>query len=90
MAAYDAEGLGTKKIHLTQAARRLRVTLKTVRSLVARGTLPAEQIVDCAPWLISVEALESTPMKQAMARIRRRRQPMGIFDERQQSMFSDT
>jgi excisionase family DNA binding protein len=75
---------------LQQAAKRLQVSAPAVRRLIARGALPARQIVNCAPWQIPAEALASESVKQELSRIGQRRGIGTLKDDRQQEIFSDT
>src|SRR5207248_296065 len=43
------------KITLKEAARRLQVSEGSVRQMILEKTLPATQVVECAPWEIPVE-----------------------------------
>jgi DNA invertase Pin-like site-specific DNA recombinase len=75
---------------LQRAAKRLQVSAPAVRRLIARGALPARQIVNCAPWQIPEEALDSEAVKQALERIGQRQGVRTLKDNRQQQIFSDT
>lgn len=82
-------GAGRSTMTLQQAARRVQVGIPTLRRLIARRIVPAQQVVAFGPWQIAEEALDSEPVKRALARIRRR-QNRNYSDERQQHIFSDT
>jgi hypothetical protein len=77
-------------ITLQQAAKRLQVSPPAVRRLIARGVLPARQIVPCAPWQIPAEALDTASVKRARAGIDQRREVRTLKDNKQHDMFSDT
>lgn len=75
---------------LQQAAKRLQVSATTVRRLIARGVLPAHQIVICAPWQIPADELESESVKRALAHIGQRSGVRTPKNVQQRDMFSDT
>lgn len=77
-------------ITLQQAAKQLQVSAPAVRRLIARGVVPARQIVNCAPWQIPAAALDSESVKQALTRMGQRRGVRTLKDDRQQEIFSDT
>jgi hypothetical protein len=76
-------------ITLQQAAKRLHVSPPAVRRLIARGVLPAQQIVPFAPWQIPAEVLHSESVRQALAGIDQRRGIRTLKDNELQDMFSD-
>jgi DNA invertase Pin-like site-specific DNA recombinase len=86
---HDA-GRDGPTITLQQAAKQLQVSASAVRRLIARGVLPARQIVQCAPWQIPADALDSESVKHALTRIGRRRGVRTLKDSEQQEIFSDT
>jgi hypothetical protein len=79
-----------RPLTLDEAAERLGVSPTTVRRLIEQKTLPAQQLVSCAPWEISAEALNTDAVRQAIAdikrRIRRPQTPRGGYSD---SMFSE-
>jgi hypothetical protein len=82
---------GAQALNLQQAAQRLKVSEPTLRRLISKSILPARQVVDSGPWLITPEALDSDPVRRALSRIARRQRPKSTnyFDDRQQHIFSD-
>jgi len=58
---------------LQQAAGRLQVGASVVLKLVRQGILPGRQVVGCAPWQISADAIDSEAVKKALARTLRRK-----------------
>lgn len=51
---------------------RLAVSHKIVRRLIEAGKIPATQVVPCAPWEISAEAIESETILTEIKRIKER------------------
>ena len=79
------------KITLKEAARRLHVSEGSVRQMILQKKLPAAQVVECALWEISVEALDSEEVQKIVARIRNgNMRPQKRAVEEQQTMFSNT
>jgi hypothetical protein len=75
---------------LEETARRLQVSAVSIRRLIAEKTLPASQVVECAPWEISAEALESEPVRSAISNIKSRTtRPRTYIVNGQQSIFSE-
>jgi AraC-like DNA-binding protein len=78
--------------HLTleDAARHLGVSATTVRRLITTQQLPARQVVPCAPWEISRDALASDAVRRAITAIKQRvRVPQTHASESQPAMFSE-
>lgn len=74
---------------LGQAAKRLGVSQTVVRRLVVAHTLPATQVLPCAPWQIAISALELEAVQAAvMAAKAGRPVPRTANDDRQLSMIS--
>lgn len=87
--AYDATGAEATMLTMEQVAHRLGVSYTSVRRLVERKTIPANQVVSCAPWQIPVEALESEAVRQAVRAIKNRvRVPPTQNGDGQQCLFS--
>lgn len=87
--AYEAGSNGNGYVTLEEAAQRLGVSPTTVRRLIAQKLVPARQVVACAPWQISAEALESEVVKMMVKRIKNRiGVPQTQDAEVQQSLFS--
>jgi len=77
-------------VTLAEAAKRLQVSAASIRRMIAEETLPASQVVECAPWEIPVEALDSEIVRKAVSSIKNRviRPRTQILDG-QQTMFSE-
>jgi DNA invertase Pin-like site-specific DNA recombinase len=79
------------KITLKEAARRLQVSEGSVRQMILDKKLPAIQVVECAPWEIPVEVLNTEEVQKTVARIRSgNSRPQKQTVEEQQAMFSIT
>lgn len=52
-------------VTLDQAAKELGVGRHVMRTLIRRGTLPARQVVRCAPWVIERADLQSPAVQEA-------------------------
>ena len=75
---------------LEEAARRLQVSAVSIRRLIAEKTLPASQVVECAPWEIPAEALDSEAVRSAISNIKNRMtRPRTHIVDGQQTMFSE-
>jgi hypothetical protein len=58
--------------------------------MIEEKTLPARQVVLCAPWQIPMEALDSEAIRKEVTNIKNRvRVPRRQSIEGQQSMFSE-
>lgn len=57
--AFDPDPNPPSEVTLEQAARRLNLSPPSVRKMIAEKILPGSQVVECAPWQIPVEALDS-------------------------------
>jgi DNA invertase Pin-like site-specific DNA recombinase len=76
---------------LEEAARRLQVSAVSIRRLIAEDILPADQVVEYAPWEISAEALESESVRKAISNIKNRAtRPQTHIVDGQQTMFPDS
>lgn len=79
----------TNFVTLREAAQRLNVSLTIVRRLIAEKTLPASQVVMCAPWQIPVETLHSETVRTAVENIKNGvRPPRTQQPDGQESLFS--
>ena len=87
---FHAEVRPASTVTLRQACERLQVNAGAIMRLIRNGILPAQQIVDCAPWEIPIDALDSEAVKAAAARLHRKKFSRVFRDNRQQHMFSDT
>jgi excisionase family DNA binding protein len=72
---------------MTEAAKELGVTNHVIRKLIKDGILPANQVVDGAPYQIRTTDLHSDNVKTALER--KGRPCRAEFDD-QLSMFSNT
>jgi DNA invertase Pin-like site-specific DNA recombinase len=89
--AFDANQCNPNEVTLEQAARRLNLSPPSVRKMIEQKILPGQQIVECAPWRIPVEALDTEPVRRAAANLRNRvRVPQSESSAEQQSIFSDS
>jgi DNA invertase Pin-like site-specific DNA recombinase len=87
--AFDGKSRGNE-ITLKEAAERLNLSPPSVRKMIDEKILPASQVLECAPWQIPVDALDSEMVKKAAANLRNRvRIPQSKNSGEQQSMFSD-
>ena len=87
--AYDPSQNAAGVVTLEQAANRLGIAVNTVRRLIEEKVLPASQVVPCAPWQISVEALGSEGVSQAVTDIKNRvRRPQSANVETERPLFS--
>lgn len=78
------------RLTLEEAARRLQVSAASIRRLIAEEKLPASQVVECAPWEIPAEALESESVRDAISNIKNRTtRPRTHIVDGQQTMFSE-
>ena len=69
----------------------MQVSEGSVRQMILERTLPATQVIECAPWEISVEALDSEEIQKIAARIRNgNTRPQKQTVEEQQTLFSVT
>ncbi len=76
-------------VTLREAAQRLDVSLTIVRRLITEKSLPASQVVMCAPWQIPAEALNSEAVRAAVARVKSGiRAPRTEAPTGQESLFS--
>jgi excisionase family DNA binding protein len=74
---------------MEEAAQRLGVSARSVRRMIEQKVLPATQVVACAPWQISSEALETEAVQKAIRDIKGRAHlPQAPVVEQQESMFS--
>jgi hypothetical protein len=69
---YDAQTTNRRGLTLEQASERLGVSHKIVRRLIDSGKISATQVVPWAPWEISVEAVESEEVLEAVRKAKRR------------------
>jgi len=78
-----------KEVTVKVAAQRLNVSEWVVRRMIEEKTLPARQVIVCAPWQIPVEALDSEETRQQATNIKNRvRVPQNHHDDEQEALFS--
>ncbi len=78
-------------VTLAEAAKRLQVSAASIRRMIADETLPASQVVECAPWEIPAEALDSELVRKAVSNIKTRvTRPRTQTVGGQQTMFSES
>jgi len=88
--AFDPNRPRDDRLTLQDAAARLGVSPTTVRRLITTQTLPAKQVVPCAPWEIAAAALESDAVRDAVSAIKLRTGlPRTHIADGQDSMFSE-
>jgi hypothetical protein len=74
---------------MEEASMRLAVSHKIVRRLIEVGKITATQVVPCAPWEISAEALESKAVLMEIERIKQRARPLRETSVEDLPMFAD-
>lgn len=79
-----------RTVTLQQAADRSGVSELSMRRLIERKVLPATQVVPSAPWEISLDALNSPAVQQAIDSARRRRRPPTVQEEESDPLFSES
>ena len=89
--AFDPDGQNLNEVTLKEAAHRLNLSPPSVRLMIEHNILPAQQVVECAPWQIPIAGLESEVVKRESLRLRNRiRVPRTQSSDEQGSMFSDS
>jgi hypothetical protein len=87
--AFDPNSATRNEVTLKEAAQRLNLSPPSVRKMIEAMVLPAVQVVECAPWQIPVDALETEAVRREAANLRNRvRTPRSEARDDQQSMFS--
>jgi excisionase family DNA binding protein len=74
---------------MEEASTRLAVSHKIVRRLIEAGKIPATQVVPCAPWEISAEAVESKTVLEEIERIKQRGRPLRATSVEELPMFAE-
>jgi hypothetical protein len=88
---FDASQCRRNEISLAEAAERLNLSPPSVRKMIDQKILPARQVLECAPWQIPVEALDSEVVQKVATNLRNRvRIPRSENSEQQRSMFSES
>lgn len=72
---------------MTEAAKELGVTNHVIRKLIKEGILPANQVIDGAPYQIRADDLRTDEVRQA---ITQKERPCHDKNKQQLSMFSST
>ncbi len=85
--AYKSAEKDGEWLTLTEAAKASNVTAHRIRSLIAAGILPAQQVVPGAPYQINASDLRDPGVTTAM---RRKGRPCQSPPESQIPMFTDT
>lgn len=85
--AYKSAEKDGEWLTLTEAAKASNVTAHRIRSLIAAGILPAQQVVPGAPYQINASQLRDPRVATAM---RRKGRPCQSPPESQIPMFTDT
>jgi excisionase family DNA binding protein len=86
---FDPDHPRNDSVTLREAAQRLNVGLTIVRRMIAEKTLPASQVVACAPWQIPAEALDSDAVRREVENIKNGvRAPRTQQADGQQPLFS--
>jgi DNA invertase Pin-like site-specific DNA recombinase len=89
--AFDPSHCDRSEVTLKEAAQRLNLSPPSVRRMIDEKLLPATQVVECAPWQIPLEALDSEIVRKKAANLRDRvRVPQSQNRDQQQPMFSDS
>jgi DNA invertase Pin-like site-specific DNA recombinase len=79
-----------RTLTLQQAVERLGVSELSIRRLIEQKVLPATQVVACAPWEISLDALNSPAVQQAINSARKRKRPPTHQGEESDPLFSES
>jgi DNA invertase Pin-like site-specific DNA recombinase len=81
----------TDVVTLQEAAERLGVSPSSVQRMIEQKVLTATQVIACAPWEISIDALNSPAVQQAARNTKNRvRSPRTRNKEGQHLLFSDS
>lgn len=79
-----------RTLTLQQAVERLGVSELSIRRLIEQKVLPATQVVPCAPWEISLDALNAPAVQQAIENARKRKRPPTPQGEESDPLFSES
>jgi DNA invertase Pin-like site-specific DNA recombinase len=80
-----------RMVTLKEAADRLHVSPASIRRMIADKKLSASQVVECAPWEIPAEALDSELVQKAVTNIKNRvTKPRTQNVDGQQRMFAES
>jgi excisionase family DNA binding protein len=87
--AFMASQCKRSTLTMEEASRRLAVSHKIVRRLIEAGKISATQVVPCAPWEISAEAVESKAVLEEIERIKQRLRPLRATSFEELPMFAE-
>lgn len=87
--AYVAIRSERNTLTLEEASARLAVSHKVVRRLIEDGKIPATQVVPCAPWEITAEAIASKAILTEVKRIKERTRPVKATSADDLPMFAE-
>ena len=87
--AFSALQCERSTLTMEEASTRLAVSHKIVRRLIEAGKITATQVVPCAPWEISAEAIESQIVLEEIKRIKQRVRPFRAASIEDLPMFAE-
>lgn len=87
---YDTKRASRQGLTLEEASERLGVSHKIVRRLIDAGKISATQVVPWAPWEISLEAVESEEVLEAVRNTKRRTSVPSSASETMLSLFAES
>jgi hypothetical protein len=87
--AFSALQCERSTLTMEEASTRLAVSHKIVRRLIEAGRITATQVVPCAPWEISAEAIESQAVLTEIERIKKRARPLRATSVEDLPMFAE-
>jgi hypothetical protein len=88
---FDHNNRNRSDMTLKEAAQRLDLSPPSVRKMIEEKILPGHQVVECAPWQIPVEALDSEVVRREAKNLRNRvHVPQSESCDEQQSIFSES
>jgi len=87
--AFSALQCERSTLTMEEASTRLAVSHKIVRRLIEAGRIAATQVVPCAPWEISAEAIESQAVLTEIERIKKRARPLRATSVEDLPMFAE-
>jgi DNA invertase Pin-like site-specific DNA recombinase len=87
--AFDPQRVTRTEVTLKEAAERLHLSPPSVRKMIEAKILPGTQIVECAPWQIPIDAIDTEVVRREAAKLRNReRVPRNGTCDEQRSIFS--
>lgn len=75
---------GEDWLTIQQVAETLKVSATVIRRLIRQGHLPANQVVESAPWIIKKTDLENPVVLHQVAAVRKGRKPVRISPDQQE------